>query len=74
MIQLLLSYARQRTLYKEFIMPYTYKGKHYSMKSPVVSILVNKLNIVVKDQTGSQLFEFTDRKESKEFLNSLRQA
>ncbi len=55
-------------------MPYTYKGKHYSMKSPVISISVNKLNIVVKDQAGSQLFEFTDRKESKDFLNLLRQA
>ena len=55
-------------------MPYTYKGKHYSMKSPVISISVNKLNIVVKDQAGSQFFEFTDRKESKDFLNLLRQA
>ena len=55
-------------------MPYTYKGKQYSMKSPLISISVNKLNIVVKDQSGSQLFEFTDRKESKAFLSLMRQA
>jgi hypothetical protein len=55
-------------------MPYTYKGKNYSITSPVISIAVNKLNIAVKDQTGSQLFEFTDRKSSKEFLNLLYQA
>ena len=55
-------------------MPYTYKGKDYSMKLPVVSIAVNKLNIVVKDQDGSQRFEFTSRKESKDFLNLLCQA
>ena len=55
-------------------MPYTYKGKHYSIISPVISIAVNKLNVVVKDQTGSQLFEFTDRSESKKFLNLLYQA
>lgn len=55
-------------------MPYTHKGKHYSIVSPVISISVNKLNIVVKDQTGSQLFEFTDRKASKDFLNLLCQA
>jgi len=55
-------------------MPYTYKGQHYSIVSPVISIAVNKLNIVVKDQSGSQLFEFTDRKQSKEFLSLLSQA
>jgi|GEM_PF-606289 len=72
MIQLLLS---QRVApVEEFIMPYTYKGQHYSIASPVISISVNKLNIVVKDQAGSMLFEFTDRKESKAFLNLLCQA
>jgi len=55
-------------------MPYTHKGKHYSIVSPVISITVNKLNVVVKDQSGSQLFEFTNRGESKEFLNLLYQA
>ena len=55
-------------------MPYTHKGKDYSITSPVISISVNKLNIVVTDQIGSQLFEFTDRKESKNFLNLLCQA
>jgi hypothetical protein len=55
-------------------MPYTYKGQHYSITSPVISIAVNKLNIVVQDQSGSQLFEFTDRKESKNFLSLLYQA
>lgn len=55
-------------------MPYTHQGKHYSIISPVISIAVNKLKIVVQDQTGSQLFEFTDRKESKNFLSMLYQA
>lgn len=55
-------------------MPYTHKGKLYSIISPVISISVNKLKIVVKDQSGSQLFEFTDRKESKDFLSLLCQA
>ena len=58
-------------------MPYTNKGQHFSahsIVSPVISIAVNKLNIVVKDQSGSQLFEFTDRKQSKEFLSLLSQA
>jgi hypothetical protein len=55
-------------------MSYTHQGKHYSITSPVISISVNKLKIVVKDQTGSQLFEFTDRKESKDFLSLLCQA
>ncbi len=55
-------------------MPYTYKGQHYSIMTPVISIAVNKLNIVVQDQTGSQLFEFTNRKESKDFLSLLYKA
>ncbi len=55
-------------------MPYTYKGKHYSITSPVKSIAINKLNIVVTDQSGPQLFEFTKRSDSKEFLSLLYQA
>lgn len=55
-------------------MPYTHQGQHYSIKKPVISIAVNKLKVVVKDQSGSQLFEFNDRKESKAFLNLLCQA
>ncbi|GAA6135189.1 hypothetical protein NBRC116188_19790 [Oceaniserpentilla sp. 4NH20-0058] len=55
-------------------MPYTHQGQHYSIQTPVVSIAVNKLNVIVKDQKGSHLFEFTDRNESKAFLNLLCQA
>jgi hypothetical protein len=55
-------------------MPYTHQGQHYSITSPIISIAVNKLKVIVKDQKGSQLFEFTDRKESKDFLNLLCQA
>ena len=54
-------------------MSYTYNGTAYSITSPVQSISVNKLNIVVKDQTGSQLFQFTDVSESKGFLAWLYQ-
>lgn len=49
-------------------MSYTYKGKVYSVAAPVVSISVNKLNVVVKDQIGSRFFEFTNLNESKDFL------
>ncbi|MGR6870741.1 hypothetical protein ACU6U9_00175 [Pseudomonas sp. HK3] len=55
-------------------MPYTHQGQHYSIISPIISIAVNKLKVIVKDQKGSHLFEFTDRKESKDFLNLLCQA
>lgn len=55
-------------------MPYTHQGQHYSIKTPVISIAVNKLKVIVQDQTGSKLFEFNDRKESKDFLNLLCQA
>ncbi|MDG1732998.1 MAG: hypothetical protein P8M49_03290 [Thalassotalea sp.] len=55
-------------------MSYTYKGKVYSITTPVERISVNKLNVVVKDKNGSQLFEFTDLNESKGFLESVYQA
>jgi len=55
-------------------MSYTYKNTVYSIKSPVRAISVNNHNIVVKDQEGSKLFEFTDVNESKNFLAWLYQA
>lgn len=55
-------------------MPYTKQGQQYSIASPIISIAVNKLKVIVKDQSGSQLFEFNDIKESKAFLNLLCQA
>jgi len=55
-------------------MPYTYKGKIYSIKSPVRAISVNKHNIVVKDQEGSKLFKFTNVNDSKNFLAWVYQA
>jgi len=54
-------------------MSYTYKGKVYSIARPVVSISVNKLNVAIKDQTGSRFFEFTNLNESKDFLALLYQ-
>ncbi len=55
-------------------MSYTYKGKVFTVASPVRSISVNKLNVVVKDQAGSQLFKFSKVNESKDFLAMLYQA
>ncbi|KGJ86507.1 hypothetical protein [Colwellia psychrerythraea] len=55
-------------------MSYTYQGKIYAIEAPVKSISINKLNVVVKDQAGSQLFKFTQLNESKEFLAMLYQA
>ncbi len=55
-------------------MSYTYNGKVYSIASPLVSISVNKLNVAIKDQEGSRLFEFTNLNESKDFLALLYQA
>ena len=55
-------------------MSYTYDGTVYSITSPVRSISVNKLNIVVKDQTGSKLFQFSNVKDSKSFLAWVYQA
>jgi len=55
-------------------MSYTYKGKVYSIVSPVVSISVNNLNVAIKDQSGSRVFEFTNLNESKDFLALLYQA
>ncbi|MEI6894499.1 MAG: hypothetical protein V5789_07675 [Colwellia sp.] len=54
-------------------MSYTYKGKVYAIEAPVKSISTNKLNVVVKDKTGSKLFKFTQRNESKDFLAMLYQ-
>ena len=55
-------------------MSYTYKGAEYSINSPVQSISVNKLNIVVKDQKGTQLFSFININDSKHFLAWIYQA
>ncbi|NQY48334.1 MAG: hypothetical protein HRT55_02240 [Colwellia sp.] len=55
-------------------MSYTYQGKIYAIAAPVKSISINKLNVVVKDQAGSQLFKFTKVNESKDFLAMLYQA
>jgi hypothetical protein len=55
-------------------MSYTYQGKIFAIASPVKSISINKLNVVVKDQTGSQLFKFSIVNESKDFLAMLYQA
>lgn len=59
---------------RSYIMSYTYQGKIYAIAAPVKSISINKLNVVVKDQTGSQLFKFTEVNESKDFLAMLYQA
>lgn len=55
-------------------MSYTYQGKVYTIEAPVKSISINKLNVVVKDQSGSHLFKFDQRHESKEFLAKLYQS
>lgn len=55
-------------------MSYTHQGKVYSITRPVVSISVNKLNVAIKDQSGSRYFEFTSLNESKGFLALLYQA
>ena len=55
-------------------MSYTYKGQVVSITAPLVSISVNKLNVVIKDQSGTQFFEFTNRIESKDFLALLYKA
>jgi len=55
-------------------MSYSYKGLVYSIASPVRSISVNKLNVVVTDKSGPQRFEFSTLKESKAFLAFLYQA
>ncbi|NRA84807.1 MAG: hypothetical protein HRU22_13880 [Gammaproteobacteria bacterium] len=49
-------------------MSYTHNGTVYSVKSPVTSISVNKHNVVVTDQNGAKLIEFTNRNDSKCFL------
>jgi len=55
-------------------MSYTYQGKVFAIEAPVKSISINKLNVVVKDQAGSQLFKFSKINESKDFLAMLYQA
>ena len=55
-------------------MSYAYNGTVYSVTSPVKSISVNKLNVVVKDQAGAKLFSFTNVNDSKSFLAWLYQA
>ena len=55
-------------------MSYTYKGKVYSIKSPVTSISVNKNNVFVADQNGSIFIKFTNVNESKDFLAWVYQA
>jgi len=59
---------------KSFIMSYTYNGTVYSIKSPVNSISINKQNVVVNDQNGSQLIKFTNVSDSKCFLEWVYQA
>jgi len=54
-------------------MSYTYKGRVYSIKSPVKSISVNKQNVVVNDQNGTKLIKFTNANDSKCFLNWIYQ-
>lgn len=49
-------------------MSYTHNGTVYSIKSPVTSISVNNHNVVVTDQNGSKLIEFTNITDSKSFL------
>jgi len=49
-------------------MSYTYKGEIYAINSPIKSISVNKQNVVVTDQKGSQLIQFANVNESKAFL------
>ncbi len=53
---------------KSFIMSYTYKGTVYSIKSPISSISVNNHNVVITDQNGSKLIQFTNVNDSKCFL------
>jgi len=55
-------------------MSYTYKGKIYSIKSPIRSISVNKHNVVVTDQNGPKLIKFTNVNDSKCFLAWVYQA
>lgn len=55
-------------------MSYTYKGKVYSIKSPITSVSVNKHNVVVTDQEGSTLIKFTSVNDSKCFLAWVYQA
>ncbi len=49
-------------------MSYTNNGLELSISSPVQSISVNKLNIVVTDKKGSQLIKFNNVNQRKCFL------
>ncbi len=49
-------------------MSYTYNGTEYLVNSPVQSISVNKLNVVVTDESGSHFFSFENVVDSKQFL------
>ena len=49
-------------------MSYKYNGAEVLVNSPVQSISVNKLNVVVTDQKGSHLFSFKNKIDSKRFL------
>lgn len=65
---------RFSAILKSLIMSYTYKGAEYIVSSPVQSISVNKLNVVVTDQQGSHLFTFKNVVDSKQFLAWVYQA
>ena len=55
-------------------MSYTYKGKVYSIESPITSISVNKQNVVVTDQNGPKLIKFMSLSDYKCFLHWVYQA
>ena len=55
-------------------MSYTYNGAIYSIKSPIKSISVNKLNTVITDQNGSKLIKFSTVSDAKNFLAWLYKA
>jgi len=55
-------------------MSYTYQGTIYSVKSPIKSISVNKLNVAITDQNGTKLIKFNTIDDSKNFLSWAYQA
>ncbi len=55
-------------------MSYTNNGVELMISSPIQSISVNKLNLVVHDKNGSQLIKFDDVNQIKCFLTWLYQA
>lgn len=54
-------------------MSYNLNGRVYQINSPVISISVNKQNIVVTDTEKSQRFAFANVAEAKEFLTWVAQ-